>query len=502
MDFASLSRRTYSYLVCFLFLVVAAHSLIQPALSYGDSSSDANVLVAAENYKVAGYFANQLLPCFTEHYISDQSTEKKYEKCAYTHYPPLPYLLNAFLIPGHGPSHLHLSRALSLILSFAWILYLPFFFVSLGFDRNLSFLAGLLICLHPDFIAYSDGLHQFAWMKFSFIIFSFSLMSFLKRPAWRTFVFLLTAHLFNTWITFEEFIFYPALAFFLSFIFLQSWNARWNLWLGLFCTSVISLFLRLYHNFLFFGDWKATLEDMTASAGLRSHATWFQFANNFQKRWINFYFVMLVLIVVAAIIFLQSSQKREIKIKFFEELRRFSQLRWVFLSVLTASMFWWFIMKQHFMVHYHTNHLLFLPYGILTAFTCLRFIDLFANQKRAFNFILVVAILFGLKSPLLSRWVPFNPSEFNRIADQQKQFELITALGRRLKSIDQISIPDEDLNYSYYTRVNFQLRPLGKHCLPDGLKGAVVEKDDDESIVRCSKIFLSKTEFDHKIIFY
>ena len=85
-----LANRWYLLALPVLALLLAGSRLSVPELDHGDEYSDANVLNAGENFVRFGFIACRFLPMFEPQAAAPSDL--------YTHYPPLPDIVNGLRI--------------------------------------------------------------------------------------------------------------------------------------------------------------------------------------------------------------------------------------------------------------------------------------------------------------------------------------------------------------------------------------------------------------------
>ena len=104
-----------------LFILLAFFRIAFPDLSHGDEFSDANVLNAGENFARFGFVKCRFLPMF--------EPQLKEPAELYTHYPPLPDIINGALRKVFKTDSLYFFRGIALLFAFLNLLFW-FLFIS------------------------------------------------------------------------------------------------------------------------------------------------------------------------------------------------------------------------------------------------------------------------------------------------------------------------------------------------------------------------------------
>lgn len=145
----------YITIIIILFLIPVINGPFNNKLikfgSYSDTYSDANVLMAGNHFRDYGFKHLYFLP--TKGPIS---IEQPYE--FYTHYPPLPDIINGFF-KSIGIDQIWFYKCFSYLISITG-LYFLFLILEKLFNRIISLTSVLLILISPSFIFYSVSLHQ------------------------------------------------------------------------------------------------------------------------------------------------------------------------------------------------------------------------------------------------------------------------------------------------------------------------------------------------------
>ncbi len=401
-------RAAFGIFLGLFFLVVLAGSLLQPVLIYGDPLSDANVLAAGENFARFGFQASSFLPRFERRDVLCLELH-----CAYTHYPPLPYWINGVWQKA-GIHNWTWFRLGAWVLSF---LGLGFFYAFLKreFGSAKAAACGVLVwALHPDFLRYADSLQQFSMNFFVIGAFAFFWQKFLRDGLFRHLALCFALYFLACWTTFELFPYLGLLALGLALLqnrFKQSFVPLAVLAVAPFAT----LFLRIWHQSLWFGTWDLAVKDLLHSAQVRSSVSLGTWLDEFQKRFLQAF--LPVLIGFGWMLYKKGNLHH-----------------WrTALVFLIAGLSWWVLMPQHFAVHYHTVHLLLPAAAVIGA-------GLFSHVSRVV--LLAPAVLVAMKSPQFNRWLPVDHRQHAFLSDSETDLQQLK-VWLNSRSVSSLWVSDD-----------------------------------------------------------
>lgn len=152
-----LASRSYLIILGVLALLLAWSRLSFPDLDHGDEYSDANVLNAGENFARLGFVACRFLPMFEPQAAAPHDL--------YTHYPPLPDIVNGLLRVVFRTDSLRFFRVVSILVSLLGLLFWTLFIRRITSSDRVVFLAGLFYLSNPLFLFGFDSLHESSYSE-------------------------------------------------------------------------------------------------------------------------------------------------------------------------------------------------------------------------------------------------------------------------------------------------------------------------------------------------
>ena len=269
--------RKHILVIMFLFILVAVPRLMFPDLDHGDEFSDANALDAGRNFARQGFVASRFLPVWNPEGPRD----------AYTHFPPLPDIINGVERAVVRTDALVVFRIGALACALAGLFCWYAFIRLLTRSPEMGLLAAVFYVFNPSFIFSADSVHMLAY---SDALRSLALLLFAMycRTRGRKIFAGLWAVLFLMSLMTFEYIPYMALFFALSGLVLPELRASRKAQVVLLTAPVAAFGLHFLQNSWYFGSVSAALHDLGKVAGERigSNAegmtlnlvTWFRFA--------------------------------------------------------------------------------------------------------------------------------------------------------------------------------------------------------------------------------
>jgi len=240
-----------------LFLAVVTPRIRFPDLDHGDEFSDANALNAGENFVKFGFFRCKFLPMLEPHFDKPQDL--------YTHYPPLPDIINGLERALFKTNSLYFFRSLSLLFAFLNLLFWYLFIKRFTNSPLISFLSAVFYLANPIFIFGADSLHESSYSDFlrSLIFFTFLVMLNSSRKKKFIFIFLWILVVIESLITFEYIIYLSLFFILFNFFSRKSEGAlsRKEIFI-LMLAPVFGFLLHLLQNIWYFGSLSLALQDL------------------------------------------------------------------------------------------------------------------------------------------------------------------------------------------------------------------------------------------------
>lgn len=487
----AVNTKRFHLALVIVFLLLIFSAAYRPTLSYGDHYSDANTLIAGENFAKYGFSDSYALPYF---YFrgSYEACKNQGVVCADTHYPALPYLLNGGL-HRLGFESLTSFKLFALCLSLIALLLLPRALQSAGLTEKQSLWASFFFLLHPFFWTYADNLHETPPNFLVFVLFLISWNRFLTSQKWSTFLVCALLISISTWITFEYLPFLPLYAG-LTVLFRKKLKSFWPYLLLLGLIPCAHLAFRVYQQSFLWGDWHSSFKDLFLAAQKRVGLSWTQAAYHFQKRFFDFHLPALPLLFY--FIYLRFSKKSSP----FSSTQK--QILWTF---FLCSLAWWILMRQHAAIHSHIS-LLWLPfYSVLLAFL----IDALKlqTQRPLSRFLFVLTLLLvmarSLAAPQPNRFFPFSKKEHFVLSQTEEGLNIIRLWAQQLPPETLINIEAESRAVSYHVLHPFQVLQIEQMCQA-GSPPSILPKEliSPDILSLCTSHFSQSKEAGPYLIFF
>jgi hypothetical protein len=319
----------------------------------GDGFSDQNVYSTVLWVRDFGFWESRLRAVLFYKGDGNKSSGE-----VYTHYPSYPDILVAAYASLLGTVSEPLLRTLPLALSF-FFLYLVFLcykevFVLNDKERNLNLL--LLFC-SGYFIFWADNLHKHLheyiclWSSIYLLWKYYQDASFSKT---KVFLYFLPISFIATQCSFETYVIVATLVVGSSIAFEKSWRkiiSPLNVYLGF--LFLAGIFLHLYLNKLYFGNWSLVFEDMRASYMQRigisdpeekmTLARYLKLPLRFVTRQERYFFIPGWMLFFFLYLY-----TKNLKAKGF-----FAQAKFMWV-LFAASISWYLFMSQHAYMHHFT----------------------------------------------------------------------------------------------------------------------------------------------------
>jgi hypothetical protein len=270
--------RNYLLILAAVFIIMAVPRLKFPGLGHGDSYSDACALDAGKNFCRFGFIRCKFLPFWDDPGGSTPGI-------AYTHYPPLPDILNGVERAVFRTDSLVVFRIVSLAFSFAGVA-LWFLFIRLVTASSLTaFLASVFFIFNPAFIYGMDSIHEMSISEMLRAGVLFMLASYaLKKGALRFAVLWLLLFLLS--LTTFEYIPFFFLFVILSGMALEQLRLPKEDQFILLSAPVAAVLLHFLQNAWYFGavralgDWKGSAQFRIygSMAGMFTFQNWWRYA--------------------------------------------------------------------------------------------------------------------------------------------------------------------------------------------------------------------------------
>ncbi|MFH1876325.1 MAG: hypothetical protein ABH865_05500 [Candidatus Omnitrophota bacterium] len=243
-----------------LFLCVAVPRFQFPDLDHGDDYQDADVLNSGTNFERFGFVACRFLPVLQLGLESPRDP--------YTHYPPLPQIINGVLRKVFKTGSLSFFRAVALLVSLANFLFWYWCVLLLTRSRGIGIISAIFYLTNPFFIYGIDSLSEFLYADAlrSVILFVFLYRQTAARPG-RWLAWVLWGLIFTTSLVSFEYIIFFSLFFILCRYFLPSLRApSWKLIVFLCTAPVAGFLLHFIQNAWYFADASRAFDDLRSSA--------------------------------------------------------------------------------------------------------------------------------------------------------------------------------------------------------------------------------------------
>jgi hypothetical protein len=361
-----LASRSYLIILGVLSLLLAWSRFSFPDLDHGDEFSDANVLNAGENFVRLGFIECRFLPMFEPQSATPHDL--------YTHYPPLPDIVNGLLRAVFRTDSLRFFRAVSILVSLLGLVFWTLFVRRITSSDLVAFLAALFYLSNPLFLFGFDSLHESSYSECLRSLVFYLTAVFLGTPPGRHRVLigcaLVAAVGVASLITFEYVVY---LSLFVALFGLGvvapadriSFKALLLIWLA----PVAGFFLHVLQNVWYFGSVSAALEDLKnitvermlfskdAPGATITLGIWWRevLLRNIKLAFLFDVVVLAAILVVAYLLFraLKDRTRREV-----------ASLSKGFLVCFTCGITWYVLFPSHSWAH---TYLFFLARHLLPA---------------------------------------------------------------------------------------------------------------------------------------
>ena len=357
------------YIIIFLsllFLIVAIPKIIFPELDHGDEFADACTLVAGKNFEKFGFIKCKFLP-FYEPQIDTP-------KNPYTHYPPIPEILNGVIRIISKSDSLRIYRIISLFYSLLNLIFWYLFLKKITKNSFIAFLGSIFYFTNPYFIFGADSIREQSLADFfrSLVLFSFIKIFDVPKEKQKKFWIILWFIIFlESLITFD-YIIYISL-FILLFKYLFKKELSFKIIFLLFLAPVFGFTLHFLQNVWYFKSLSIAIEDFKNIAVDRiikskdaplerfNFFIWWNFVivRYFSLIFSFSYFILGILVFVGYLLyrFLSKNTKKEIRL-----------LLKLILVLVICGISWYVVFPAHSFAHafvpYLVRHLV--PVGSLS----------------------------------------------------------------------------------------------------------------------------------------
>ncbi len=475
------SLQYYQVFVCILFFVLGLQAFLKPALSYGDSHSDADVLISGENFAKFGFRESYGAPVFDRRgsYIECKS---RGEFCAYVHYPPLPNWING-AFQTLGLRDLAFFRFIALGFSFLAALVLPWALAPILGASSVA--TSLVVILNPVFLDLADSLHQFPLNYLCLFIFIGAWLRYLQIPSVRGLIFAVLSFFVSTWTSFEYFAFIPIFAF-LSLLQVKgrSWKgADWLGLIGIGFIPILTLVTRIYQQSFLFSSWQESAGVFTHAAQTRVALSWSQFLYKGQSRIIDYILPALPWVLLVGG-FYKKWPLVSSKLK--------SDLLWSGIFFV-CGLTWWVLMRQHAVVHAHTSHQFLLFFGVFFVALAQMAFEIAGQQKWRYALWPLIILTLGVnlgRAKVLSRTISINKREFEVVKTQEASLLELEKWSKTLEPNTKVFLDSRAHALAYHFRRDFRYFDEDQICKDPNNRTIVVFEDaDTPAFARCSKAF-------------
>lgn len=343
--------------VTLVLLAVVAVMSNWPLMWAGDNYTDANVLMAGENFATLGFWKLHFLPV---HYLTPSADAPYY----YLHYPPLDQWVNGLLRLA-GVRSVYAMRLFCGVLFIVGLLAMHRAFTP--FIGALAAVCGLALAgTNGFFISYATSLHHsynFFFLGLFFLFFLSATQS--EQPARRTWL--------GTWIVLllaslvsYEYIPYAQVFAWVYVVSMGQFRRHWKALLVLATAPILGVGLHFLQNCWAVGL-SATLADGFGYGPYTDRGPWYwltQLPVMVSARTSQRYYWYVPALLLAAVLLSRSEQ-------FTRDARSRGRIGSLLLSTLVAPLGWYIVMARHAVIHQHTVGqllpLLFVAMGCASA---------------------------------------------------------------------------------------------------------------------------------------
>jgi len=456
--------KRYSLLIiCILYLSIAIVRLSFPELDHGDEFTDANVLIAGENFVKFGFINSRFLPIFKLNL--NKPTD------AYTHYPPLTENFNGLLRMIFRTDSIYLFRAISLLFSFFNILFWYLFIKKISNSYLVVFLSTIFYISNPLFIFGIDSLHESCYSDFfrSLIIFIFLIMIKSAGKKRKYILFLLWILLVLESLSTFEYIVYLSLFFILFREFFKDRGvslSRKEIFV-LLSAPVFAFLLHFFQNIWYFEDFWRAFEDLrdifitriskSRDAPPMDFIIWLRYVilRNFSLVFMFNFFILILCAFFSYLLY----HKLSLGLK--EEINYLFRL-WIIFGICGIS--WYIIFPSHSWAHtfvlFLARHLV--PFVVIgfTIFSYIIFSFIKENFSIGYYPMLFLCLIIGV--------IIFNGiinSELPVTRERIIMYNEFIKFKKCLLELKELSSQSDEVGINYY-RYPFIQYYLHRHCLP------------------------------------
>ena len=433
-----------------------------PDLDHGDEFSDANVLNAGQNFVKFGFIKCRFLPMF-----EPQANEPQQ---LYTHYPPLPDIINGIVRIIFKTDSLYLFRCISLLFAFGGLVFWYLFMKKLSGSNLLGFLCTIFFMANPTFIFVMDSLHESSYSEFLRALILFAFMVYLNsRKNRKTLLFFLWILIvLESLVTFEYMIYLSL--FFVLFKMMYKFTKNsisWKEIAVLLSAPVFAFLVHFLQNVWYFGSFSSAYQDLRAIATQRiidskdsaialNFFNWarFAFLQNFSLVFIFDFFVLLLMFFCGRLLFNMINS----------EVIRKRMVSSVYLGFIFAicGISWYIFFPAHSIAH---AQLLFLSRHLLPlaslAFGSLFYIVLTAVRKNYMHNYFIKALA-AIIIPI-TLFISISRSNLPIASDKIKWGRDFPAFKNCLLDLKKTSAENDAVGVNYF-RFPFIRYYINRHC--------------------------------------
>ncbi len=319
----------------------------------GDSYSEKNVLCAGEHFFKKGFIKCRFLPIHKKGPLGENTQY-------YTHYPPLPDIINGFLRMG-GFQSIFSFRLFSVFLSIVMLTMLYLLIKVLFNDALIALIGTIYTGMTPYFLFFADNLQQHLYNEL-FVVGAILCFILFDKKLEKIYIIWTCFFVFLLSLTSFEYIIYLLIFFWgYYFIFRRDWPIKYLL---IFSSSIFcGLFLHFAQNVWALGGIKEAFFDLktafyhrtigkvlvNSAAGLLDHSLDKEVMKGFIPeiiRRIDYFFSINIVILLSSLFSLQFLCAKRENLKFYYKI-----LGLLFFCGIS----WWIFFVQHTVIHAFTG---------------------------------------------------------------------------------------------------------------------------------------------------
>jgi len=245
------------YIIIFLsllFLIVAIPRIIFPELDHGDEFADACTLNAGKNFEKFGFIKCRFLPFYEPQIDTPENP--------YTHYPPVPEILNGIIRIISKSDSLRIYRIISLFFSLLNLIFWYLFLKNITKNSFIAFLGSIFYFANPYFIFGVDSIREQSLADFfrSLVLFSFVKIFDIPKEKQKKFWLILWFIIFLESLITLDYIIYLSL-FIIIFKYLFKKEFSFTIILLLILAPVFGFALHFFQNAWYFKGMPLAIED-------------------------------------------------------------------------------------------------------------------------------------------------------------------------------------------------------------------------------------------------